>query len=106
MFNKEFSAHAYRRKFHLPNESQSMYNPTLSALCSVGACSFTVHRQTIRTHNKYNCQRVRMAKGMTTVRISTELRDKLKKLGVKGETYEDVIHRLVEIVESNIGEKS
>jgi SOS response regulatory protein OraA/RecX len=47
-----------------------------------------------------------MAKGMTTVRISTELRDKLKRLGVKGETYEDVIHRLVEIAERNIGEKS
>ena len=37
-----------------------------------------------------------MAKDVTTVRISTELRDKLKKLGVKGETYEDIIQRLVE----------
>ena len=44
-----------------------------------------------------------MAKDATTVRISTELRDKLKKLGVKGETYEDVIQRLVEIAEKNAG---
>jgi len=42
-----------------------------------------------------------MAKDVTTVRISTELRDKLKKLGVKGETYEDVIQRLVEIAQKN-----
>jgi hypothetical protein len=42
-----------------------------------------------------------MAKEVTTVRISTALRDKLKKLGVKGETYEDVIQRLVEIAHKN-----
>jgi SOS response regulatory protein OraA/RecX len=47
-----------------------------------------------------------MAKDVTTVRTSTELRDKLKKLGVKGETYEDVIQRLVKIAEKNTGEKS
>jgi predicted CopG family antitoxin len=48
-----------------------------------------------------------MAKDVTTVRISTELRDKLKKLGVKGETYEDVIQRLVEIAQkNNTGERS
>jgi len=49
---------------------------------------------------------IQMAKDVTTVRISTELRDKLKKLGAKGETYEDVIQRLVEIAEKNTGEKS
>jgi SOS response regulatory protein OraA/RecX len=43
---------------------------------------------------------------VTTVRISTELRDKLKKLGVKGETYEDVIQRLVEIAQKNEGEST
>jgi SOS response regulatory protein OraA/RecX len=42
-----------------------------------------------------------MVKDVTTVRISTELRDRLKKLGVKGETYEDVIQRLVEIAQRN-----
>ena len=47
-----------------------------------------------------------MPKSVTTVRISTELRDKLKKLGVKGETYEDIIERLVEVAEKNTGEKS
>jgi len=46
-----------------------------------------------------------MAKDITTVRISTELRDKLKKLGIKGETYEDIIERLVEIAERNAGGK-
>lgn len=47
-----------------------------------------------------------MVREVTTVRISVELRDKLKKLGVKGETYEDVIQRLVEIAEKDTGEKS
>jgi SOS response regulatory protein OraA/RecX len=47
-----------------------------------------------------------MARDITTVRISIELRDKLKKLGVKGETYEDVIQRLIEIAEKNTGERS
>jgi len=40
-----------------------------------------------------------LAKDVTTVRISTELRDKLKKLGVKGDTYEDIIQRLLERAE-------
>jgi predicted transcriptional regulator len=47
-----------------------------------------------------------MSKEVTTVRISTELRDKLKKLGTKGETYEDVIQRLLEIAEKNKRERS
>jgi hypothetical protein len=47
-----------------------------------------------------------MTKDVTTVRISTELRDRLKKLGVKGETYEDVIQRLVEMTEKNTDERS
>jgi SOS response regulatory protein OraA/RecX len=47
-----------------------------------------------------------MTKDVTTVRISTELRDRLKKLGVKGETYEDVIQRLVKVAEKNTGERS
>jgi len=32
----------------------------------------------------------------TTIRIETELRDQLKTLGRKGETYNEVIKRLVE----------
>jgi predicted transcriptional regulator len=47
-----------------------------------------------------------MSKDVTTVRISTELRDKLKKLGTKGETYEDVIQRLLEIAEKNKRDRS
>jgi hypothetical protein len=47
---------------------------------------------------------IKMTKDVTTVRISTELRDKLKRLGVKGETYEDIIERLVKIAEKNMGE--
>jgi predicted CopG family antitoxin len=49
---------------------------------------------------------IKMTKHVTTVRISTELRDKLKKLGVKGETYEDVIQRLLKMAKKNTGEKS
>jgi len=47
-----------------------------------------------------------MTKDVTTVRISTELRDRLKKLGIKGETYEDVIRRLVKVAEKDMGERS
>lgn len=46
-----------------------------------------------------------MVKDVTTIRISTELRDKLKKLGIKGETYEEIIERLLKIVEENAGGK-
>ncbi len=35
------------------------------------------------------------SKGLTTVQLSLETRDKLKDLGKKGETYEDVILRLI-----------
>jgi predicted DNA-binding protein len=46
-----------------------------------------------------------MAKDATTIRISTNLRERLKKLGRKGETYEDIIERLLEKALSNMGEK-
>lgn len=46
-----------------------------------------------------------MAKDVTTIRISTDLRDKLKKLGIKGETYEEIIERLLQIAETNMGGK-
>jgi len=32
----------------------------------------------------------------TTIQVSKKLRDKLKELGKKGETYEEIIRRLVE----------
>lgn len=44
-----------------------------------------------------------MARSATTVRISMELRDKLKKLGIKGETYDDIIERLVKLAENSGG---
>ncbi|EQB72930.1 MAG: DUF7557 family protein [Thermoplasmataceae archaeon] len=33
----------------------------------------------------------------TTIQVSTETREKLKKLGRKGQTYEEVIENLIEI---------
>ena len=36
-----------------------------------------------------------MSKDLTTIQISKELRDTLKELGKKGETYEDIIKRLI-----------
>jgi transcriptional regulator len=38
-----------------------------------------------------------MSKSTTTIKISTELRDKLKELGKKGETYEEVIERVLKL---------
>ncbi|MEM2912274.1 MAG: hypothetical protein QW146_07205 [Candidatus Bathyarchaeia archaeon] len=46
-----------------------------------------------------------MAKNVTTIRISTDLRERLKKLGVKGETYEEIIERILRIAEENTGGK-
>ena len=37
-----------------------------------------------------------MTTGHTTLKVSKTLTDKLKELGGKGETYEDVIWRLIE----------
>jgi len=35
-------------------------------------------------------------KNITTIQISTETRDALKKYGKKGDTYDDIISRLIE----------
>jgi len=42
---------------------------------------------------------------VTTIRISTTLREKLKRLGMKGETYEEIIEKLLKRVEANNGEE-
>jgi len=42
---------------------------------------------------------------VTTIRVSTALREKLKRLGMKGETYEEVIEKLLKRVEANNGEE-
>jgi hypothetical protein len=47
-----------------------------------------------------------MAKDVTTIRISTDLRDRLKKLGTKGETYDEIIERLLRIAVENMGGKN
>jgi predicted transcriptional regulator len=47
-----------------------------------------------------------MGKNATTIRISAELRDKLKELGKKGETYEEVIERVLKVAQSNRGGRS
>jgi len=40
-----------------------------------------------------------MAKeNMTTIQLSTETRDQLKELGKKGETYDEIIKKLLESV--------
>jgi len=37
----------------------------------------------------------------TTIRLTQETRDRLKKLGTKGEPYDDLICRLIEEVREN-----
>lgn len=39
--------------------------------------------------------------GLATIRISKEARERLKALGRKGETYDDVIMRLIEFYEKS-----
>lgn len=40
-----------------------------------------------------------MAKeNMTTIQLSTETRDQLKELGKKGETYDEIIKKLLDLV--------
>ena len=38
---------------------------------------------------------------ITTIQISKEARDQLKELGKMGETYDDVIRRLIKIAKNN-----
>lgn len=37
----------------------------------------------------------------TTIQIPTDLRDRLKTYGIKGDTYSDIIERLLEQVDHN-----
>lgn len=43
--------------------------------------------------------------GTTTIQLSVETREKLKGLGKKGETYDDVIIRLIESVSTSSTEE-
>jgi len=47
-----------------------------------------------------------MAKDVTTIRVSTDLRNRLKELGKKGETYDEIIERLLKIAIENTGGKN
>jgi len=47
-----------------------------------------------------------MSKKITTIRVSEELREKLKSMGRKGETYEDIIWKLIEHYEGERDEES
>jgi len=42
-------------------------------------------------------ERKRSKKELTTIQISKETREMLKELGRKGETYDDIIRRLIEL---------
>jgi len=48
---------------------------------------------------------VNLTKHVTTIRISTELREKLRRLGIKGETYEEILERIIKIAEENMGDE-
>jgi len=48
-------------------------------------------------------ERKRSKKELTTIQISKETREMLKELGKKGETYDDIIRRLIELVRSTEG---
>ncbi len=51
-----------------------------------------------------------MEKDITTIQVSKSIRDRLKELGKKGETYDAIIERLLEVAEmknlSKKGEKT
>jgi|GEM_PF-3217840 len=44
-------------------------------------------------------QKYKMPRNITVIQISSELRDQLKELGSKGETYQDIIIRLMDYME-------
>ncbi|MGB9760566.1 MAG: DUF7557 family protein [Thermoproteota archaeon] len=44
-----------------------------------------------------------MGRSTTTIQISKSLRDKLKAFGKKGETYDEIIRRLLKLAEAKEG---
>jgi len=46
-----------------------------------------------------------MAKEKTTIQISNEVRDKLKAIGKKGQTYEDIITTLLDMEYKSKGKR-
>lgn len=40
-----------------------------------------------------------MKQNLTTIQIEKETREELKKLGQKGETYNDILERMIELAE-------
>ncbi|MGQ9723219.1 MAG: DUF7557 family protein [Candidatus Jordarchaeum sp.] len=43
-----------------------------------------------------------MAKDLTTIQLTKTVREQLKKLGLKGETYDAIIRRLIKLAESSM----
>jgi len=39
---------------------------------------------------------------LTTIPVSTEVRDRLKRLASKGETYDEFLRRVIEVVEAKL----
>jgi transcriptional regulator len=47
-----------------------------------------------------------MEKDVTTIQISKSIRDRLKELGKKGESYDEIIERLLQLAEmKNLSKK-
>lgn len=44
-----------------------------------------------------------VAKDLTTIQITKAVREELKQLGRKGETYDEIIRRLIKIANDNMG---
>ncbi|WXG39836.1 MAG: hypothetical protein WED07_03260 [Candidatus Freyarchaeum deiterrae] len=42
-----------------------------------------------------------MTNDLTTIQLSKSVREQLKKLGRKGETYDDIIRRLIKTAKNN-----
>jgi len=46
--------------------------------------------------------RIRRSVGLTTIPVSAEVRDRLKRLAAKGETYDVLLRRLIEVAEMRL----
>ena len=53
-------------------------------------------KRRLETSNQNSILKVKNMRKKTTIEISFKLRDKLKEMGKKGETYEKIIEKLIE----------
>jgi hypothetical protein len=57
-----------------------------------------------KKHSTYSLLGDSMSReGRTTIELSNETRDRLKELGKKGETYEEIIKRLLKLAKQKEG---